>query len=146
MTSYEKSNSITTLSNTTIKTDTKKLYHKLREQSVIGLRDLQDLSDGICLDMGIPVVPVLFKGKQPKKGKGTVKGRYSYSQGQIFSGHIQVYKYTAVREKQVAPKTAVAILLHEIGHHIDQTFLKLYKSLHTSGFYMRLQHLTQLLA
>jgi len=146
MTIYEKSNSITILSNVSIKTDTKKLYHKLREQTVIGMRDLQDLSDGICFDMGIPVVPVLFKGEQPKTRKGTIRGQYVYYHGQILSSQIQVYKYTAVRKKQVAPKTAVFILLHEIGHHIDRTFLKLYKSLHTSGFYARLQYLTQLLA
>ena len=41
----------------------------------------------------------------------------------------------------VAFRTFLRTLLHEMGHHLDYTLLKLGDSLHTQGFYQRESHL-----
>jgi hypothetical protein len=44
---------------------------------------------------------------------------------------------TAKQRRVVAFRTYLRTLLHEVGHHIDYTKLKLRDSFHTEGFYKR---------
>jgi hypothetical protein len=50
---------------------------------------------------------------------------------------IKVWMITAKRGQVVAFKTYLRTLLHEIGHHLDYTLLRLTESFHTDGFYRR---------
>jgi hypothetical protein len=40
-------------------------------------------------------------------------------------------------KRVVAFRTFVRTLLHEVGHHLDYTYLKLEDSFHTEGFFKR---------
>jgi hypothetical protein len=44
---------------------------------------------------------------------------------------------TAKRKRVVAFRTYLRTLLHEVGHHVDYTGLRLAESYHTDGFYKR---------
>jgi hypothetical protein len=44
---------------------------------------------------------------------------------------------TARHRRVVAFRTFLRTLLHEVGHHLDYTFLKLADSYHTEGFFKR---------
>ena len=44
---------------------------------------------------------------------------------------------TAKQKRVVAFRTFLRTLLHEVGHHIDYTLLRLPDSYHTEGFYKR---------
>jgi hypothetical protein len=44
---------------------------------------------------------------------------------------------TARQARVVAFRTFLRTLLHEIGHHLDYTHLKLAESFHTGGFFRR---------
>ena len=44
---------------------------------------------------------------------------------------------TARQARVVAFRTFLRTLLHEIGHHLDYTHLKLAESFHTEGFFRR---------
>ena len=48
---------------------------------------------------------------------------------------------TARQKRVVAFRTFLRTLLHEIGHHVDYTRLRLGDSFHTQGFYQRESHL-----
>jgi hypothetical protein len=44
---------------------------------------------------------------------------------------------TAQRHDVVKPKTFLRTLMHELGHYLDYTLLKLDDSFHNSGFFKR---------
>jgi hypothetical protein len=44
---------------------------------------------------------------------------------------------TAQRRRVVAFRTFLRTLLHELGHHLDYSYLRLPDSFHTEGFYKR---------
>src|SRR5437899_1817537 len=44
---------------------------------------------------------------------------------------------TAKQRRVVAFRTYLRTLLHEVGHHVDYTLLRLRDSMHTEGFYKR---------
>jgi hypothetical protein len=44
---------------------------------------------------------------------------------------------TARHRRVVAFRTFLRTLLHEAGHHLDYTYLKLAHSFHTEGFFKR---------
>jgi uncharacterized damage-inducible protein DinB len=48
---------------------------------------------------------------------------------------------TARHKRVVAFRTFLRTLLHEVGHHVDYTLLRLGDSFHTQGFYARESHL-----
>ena len=66
-------------------------------------------------------------GKLSRKIFGTYK-----------SGNIEITNRTAIREKVVASRTFLDTLIHEFMHHFDFFVLKLSRSLHTAGFFARL--------
>jgi len=142
---YEKSNRILEIKDLKFSTYTKMLYNKLRNKSSINQFDLQLLTDNIIKDMKIPFsIPVRFKNTQPHstnngKLKSKVMGTYSTLDTII------IYKYTAIRKKQITPKTAISTLLHEINHYADYKILNLIKSIHSKGFYSRLRQIENLL-
>jgi len=50
---------------------------------------------------------------------------------------IQLWKRTARQKRVVAFRTYLHTLLHEVGHHLDYTVLRLPDSCHIEGFYKR---------
>ncbi|MFH1631436.1 MAG: hypothetical protein ABIA47_00205 [bacterium] len=58
--------------------------------------------------------------------------------------YIYINNRTAVRGQILAPKTFLNTLLHEWMHHYDICKLRL-DSIHTKGFYLRLNHLQDML-
>lgn len=154
MDNYTKSNRVTEYAKKyKIKVRTKKLYESLINKTDITRSELQSLSDAICKDFGVGTVKIIFDGKQPKSNRSTTKGYIRVSAPMVSIGgkreylalHIQVYKYTAVRQKQVTNKVAINVLLHELTHWFDYKIIGLDKTIHSSGFYKRITHLKTLL-
>ena len=142
MGNYTKSNKITTIEGLKFLDRSKILYKRFREQIQISQAELQELSDSICSDLSLKRISVSFKGNQPnarteKRLKNKTLGIYNTA------GYIQVYKYTAVRRKELAPKTAISTLLHELNHYFDYAIVGLTKSVHSKGFYLRLKQFTE---
>jgi uncharacterized damage-inducible protein DinB len=54
---------------------------------------------------------------------------------------ITLWMRTARQQRVVAFRTFLRTLLHEVGHHVDYTLLRLGDSFHTQGFYARESHL-----
>jgi uncharacterized damage-inducible protein DinB len=54
---------------------------------------------------------------------------------------ITLWMRTARQKRVVAFRTFLRTLLHEVGHHVDYTLLRLGDSFHTQGFYARESHL-----
>lgn len=140
-TSYILSNAMLTIPNLSISIQSKNLYKKFREVAQISQEELQWLSNSICSDLRISTIPVFFEGIQPHNTRESRINRKTLGNITSNSSRIKIYKYTAARKQQLAPKTAIATLLHELNHHIDYQIFNLSQSLHTKGFYMRLSHL-----
>lgn len=146
---YIKSKNTVELNVRSVSKRAKQLYKKYREKDKITERELQALSNAICKSLRIPPVKVTLRGRQPAvmtSSSGRLRTKKKtlgiYNRG---SRTINIYKYTAVRNKPITPKQAISTLLHEIMHHYDYEKLKLKKSLHTSGFYIRISKLRELL-
>lgn len=146
MDSYEKSNSIEKLPEYCVASNiTKKLFVSLRNKPVTNQKDLQLLADTVCIEFNVAKVNVIFGGVQNNtqvngKLKSKTLGTYYTN-----SANIRIFEFTAVRKKEIAPKTAFDTLLHELMHHFDYTILGLRNSLHTSGFYKRIGYLKEML-
>jgi len=156
MDNYTKSNKVTEYAKKyKIKVRTKKLYQQLVNGVEITQNDLQMLANAICNDFKAPIIDIIFAGKQPKSNRSTTKGYIKVSKPMIAPNSrrieylglkIQVYKYTAVRQKQVTNKVAIDVLLHELTHWFDYQIINLEKSIHSSGFYQRISYLKTLLS
>ncbi len=143
---YNQSNSILTIPNLTfLNCETQKLYSRYREAKEITQEKLQKLSDAIFSDLGLIALNISFKGRRPHKsdGKRIVQNTLGVHRSAMSSQSIQIYALTAARQDKVKPKTAISTLLHEINHNLDYNILKLRKSIHCKGFYIRLKHLTE---
>ncbi|OGY46556.1 MAG: hypothetical protein A3A24_00560 [Candidatus Buchananbacteria bacterium RIFCSPLOWO2_01_FULL_46_12] len=75
-----------------------------------------------------------------RSGGRVVFKQYGYYRPK--SKYIYIQNKTAVRGQTLAAKTFVDTLLHEWLHHYDTYKLKL-NSIHTKGFYLRLQSLKE---
>lgn len=73
-----------------------------------------------------------------KKNGRTVFKQYGYYRGA--SNYIYIQNLTAVQGKPLAPKTFLDTLIHEWMHHYDKERLRI-RSMHTKGFYLRLNNL-----
>lgn len=73
-----------------------------------------------------------------KRGGRVVFRQYGYYRPK--EKYIYITNRTAVRGQLLAPKTFLITILHEWMHHYDYCKLKL-NSIHTKGFYLRLQSL-----
>src|SRR5256712_3416879 len=85
--------------------------------------------------MGLPPVGVEVLAARPPARWGELHGFYTNERGK--PPKIQLWMRTAKQKRVVAFRTFLRTLLHEVGHHVDYTGLRLKDSFHTEGFYKR---------
>jgi len=85
--------------------------------------------------MGLPAVRVEVLAARPHSHWGELHGLYTRERGR--QPKIQLWMRTAKKKRVVAFRTYLRTLLHEVGHHVDYTGLRLAESYHTQGFYKR---------
>jgi hypothetical protein len=90
---------------------------------------------GLTDELDIPPVRVEVLAARPHAHWGELHGLYTAERGRV--PKIQLWMRTAKRKRVVAFRTFLRTLLHEVGHHIDYTHLRLPDSYHTEGFYKR---------
>jgi len=147
MNNYQKSNSITTIE-FGVGSDAKFLVEQLlasqfeEDRQRLGDALLDELADSAEIDI---VRLKISDARQyhKKRGGKTVYKQYGYYHPS--SQYIYITNRTAVRGQLLAPKTFLDTLLHEWMHHYDFKKLGL-NSIHTKGFYIRLQALKELLS
>ena len=93
------------------------------------------LLHGLTGALGIPRVRVEVLAARPHARWGELHGLYT-ADGRR-PPRIQLWMRTAKQRRVVAFRTYLRTLLHEFGHHVDYTYLRLQDSLHTEGFYKR---------
>ncbi|HPR41316.1 MAG TPA: hypothetical protein PK718_02065 [Candidatus Methanofastidiosa archaeon] len=103
---------------------------------------LNALNGSFCIEDGVELV---LRGKRPSRRKvdpATGKKRIvSSTHGKYYPGRSMIALYTLTATgKRVAYKTLFNTLIHEFCHHMDYRHpsLRLERSLHTRGFYERL--------
>jgi len=72
---------------------------------------------------------------RPHSRWGELHGLYTLERGR--KAKIQLWMRTAKKKRVVAFRSYLRTLLHEVGHHVDYTGLRLPESYHTQGFYKR---------
>jgi len=90
---------------------------------------------GLCEAMGLPPVQVEVLAARPHARWGELHGLYVNAHGK--PPKVQLWMRTAKQKRVVAFRTYLRTLLHEVGHHVDYTGLRLPESYHTEGFYKR---------
>jgi hypothetical protein len=93
------------------------------------------LIQGLTEALGIPRVTVEVLAARPHAQWGELHGLYTVKAGG--RPKIQLWMRTAKQKRVVAFRTFLRTMLHEVGHHIDYTLLRLADSFHTEGFYKR---------
>jgi hypothetical protein len=78
---------------------------------------------------------------RPHAGWGELHGLYETTHRATEPPLITLWMRTARQKRVVAFRTFLRTLLHEVGHHVDYTLLRLGDSFHTQGFYARESHL-----
>jgi uncharacterized damage-inducible protein DinB len=78
---------------------------------------------------------------RPHARWGELHGLYETAKRPGQPPTITLWMRTARQKRIVAFRTFLRTLLHEMGHHLDYTLLRLGDSLHTQGFYARESHL-----
>lgn len=141
---YQKSNRITkakiTVSSGTVilvNQLLKSADHKSRQK--LGEQLLDELCDGAKID--IVKLEIANTKQYHRKSAGRVAlKRYGYYRPA--SKNIHIHNLTAVRGQILAPKTFLDTLLHEWMHHYDTYKLRL-RSIHSKGFYQRVNDLKE---
>ncbi len=90
---------------------------------------------GLVEVLGAPPVRVEVLAARPHARWGELHGLYTAERGR--RPRIQLWMRTAKQKRVVAFRTYLRTLLHEVGHHLDYTILRLDESYHTEGFYKR---------
>jgi hypothetical protein len=90
---------------------------------------------GLTAALRLPPVDVQVLAARPHARWGELHGLYT-SDGRR-PPRIQLWMRTAKQRRVVAFRTYLRTLLHEVGHHLDYTNLRLTDSFHTEGFYKR---------
>jgi hypothetical protein len=90
---------------------------------------------GLTDALAIPSVRVEVLAARPHAQWGELHGLYTAEPGRTPT--IQLWMRTAKQKRVVAFRTFLRTLLHEVGHHVDYTLLRLPDSYHTEGFYKR---------
>jgi hypothetical protein len=90
---------------------------------------------GLMQMLGAPPVRVEILAARPHARWGELHGLYTAERGR--RPKIQLWMRTAKQKRVVAFRTYLRTLLHEVGHHLDYTVLRLPESYHTEGFYKR---------
>ncbi len=101
----------------------------------------QLLANGLGRALGLPPVRVTVLAARPHAKWGELHGLYESTGKPGTPPSITLWMRTARQKRVVAFRTFLRTLLHEMGHHLDYTLLKLGDSLHTQGFYQRESHL-----
>jgi DinB family protein len=105
------------------------------EQRVDTQRATERLIAGLTQALGMPPVRVEVLAARPHARWGELHGLYTAEPHR--TPKIQLWMRTAKQKRVVAFRTYLRTLLHEVGHHIDYTLLRLPDSFHTEGFYKR---------
>jgi len=143
---YNESNN-TTLPIVSISKKTKDSYNNGRNLLSITQKDLQNIANNICDDFDIMRIPVDFSGIQPSKIYNNrisrkVLGRYSKICG---FEKIRVFRFSPKQKKQIAPKTTIEVLLHELIHYFDMELFHLGDTIHCLGFHKRISQLRDMI-
>src|SRR5499425_3379810 len=101
----------------------------------------QRLASALSRELGLPSVRVTVLAARPHAKWGELHGLYESTGKPRTPSIITLWMRTARQKRVVAFRTFLRTLLHEMGHHLDYTLLKLEDSLHTQGFYQRESHL-----
>ena len=101
----------------------------------------QLVASGLARELGLPSVRVTVLAARPHAKWGELHGLYESTGKPGKPPTITLWMRTARQKRVVAFRTFLRTLLHEMGHHLDYTLLKLGDSLHTQGFYQRESHL-----
>jgi len=105
-------------------------------------RAAKALSDELCTLLGVAPVSVEVSGVRPHNQRGELHGIFF---PRARPPRIILWMRTARRHDIVKPKTFVRTLLHELGHYLDYSLLKLTDSFHNSGFFKRESFLVRML-
>ncbi|MBI2217826.1 MAG: DinB family protein [Candidatus Rokubacteria bacterium] len=105
------------------------------EERAATQRATERLIAGLTGALRIPRVRVEVLAARPHRGWGELHGLYTAEPGR--PAKIQLWMRTAKQRRVVAFRTYLRTLLHEVGHHVDYTYLGLPDSYHTEGFYRR---------
>ena len=90
---------------------------------------------GLMDVLGAPPVRVEVLAARPHARWGELHGLYTAERGK--RPKIQLWMRTGKQKRVVAFRRYLRTLLHEVGHHLDYTVLRLDESYHTEGFYKR---------
>jgi len=101
----------------------------------------QGLVAGLAGAFGVPRVRVQVLAARPHAKWGELHGLYEVTGRRSEPPLITLWMRTARQKRVVAFRTFLRTLLHEVGHHLDYTLLRLADSFHTQGFYARESHL-----
>jgi uncharacterized damage-inducible protein DinB len=101
----------------------------------------QRLVLGLGAALGAPPARVKVLAARPHAGWGELHGLYETTHRAAEPPVITLWMRTARQKRVVAFRTFLRTLLHEVGHHVDYTLLRLGDSFHTQGFYARESHL-----
>jgi hypothetical protein len=93
------------------------------------------LCRGITDMLGVEPAEVGVLAVRPTLAAAELHGLYTNTTGR--RPRIRVWMRTVRYKRVVAFRTFLRTLLHEIGHHLDYTHLKLADSFHTEGFFKR---------
>lgn len=103
----------------------------------------EQLLDELCDASQIGIIKLQINDENQyhrKRNNRVVMKRYGLYRPQ--SATIAISNRTAVRGQILAPKSFLDTLLHEWVHHYDTCKLKI-RSIHSKGFYMRLNDLKE---
>ena len=101
----------------------------------------QRVATALAQALGTPPVRVKVLAARPHSGWGELHGLYETTGRRGELPLITLWMRTARQKRVVAFRTYLRTLLHEMGHHVDYTLLRLGDSFHTQGFYQRESHL-----
>ena len=101
----------------------------------------QALATGLAQALAAPPVRVKVLAARPHARWGELHGLYETAARRGEPPLITLWMRTARQKRVVAFRTYLRTLLHELGHHVDYTLLRLGDSFHTQGFYQRESHL-----
>ena len=115
-------------------------------------RASQSLISEVCRLLGVRPVRIEVRSVRPRNSRGELHGLF-YPQaparsagapgrsrgGAAAAGEplIVLWMRTAQRHEVVKPRTYLRTLMHELGHYLDYSLLKLEDSYHSIGFYQR---------
>lgn len=111
--------------------------HDSRQE--LGEQLLDELCDGAKIDIIKLEISNTKQYHKKSAGKVAMK-RYGYYRPS--AKYIYIQNLTAIRGQILAPKTFLDTLLHEWMHHYDTYRLRL-RSIHSKGFYERINHLKE---